>query len=615
MTNKITTLFELDDKGFTRGLKQLRTDVVEADGVLGKMKAGASGLGGLLKENLAAAAVGAGTAIAAFGLQSANAFKDAAIGAGEFSGATGIAVEDASRWISVAGDFELKGDAVQGALLKMNKALADGKPVFEDYGVEIVRTKDGLVDANQTFINALTTIGAIEDPTLRAKAAQEAFGRSYGEVSRLMEMSATDLRDTLMATQEEQVFDEDEVRKAREYQAVMDQLGDVFVDLQMRVGELVVELAPAISDLATMADQVTSLTDKVGGLGNIISWTADQINIFDNAGSAWNRMTGENRSGTERLMGAVEGLTSWVPVLGEGVQSLNERLFDGAEKAEHLGEVLGARLVGDVNATAMSVAEAILGADEYAKSIGYAGDESATAATKVLDLKNAAELLDESWSDLKGEIDDRQAFLSLQDTFVDIKAKADESWEAASSGAEDATLKARQHEQAILDGKARVIEYLSEVLKLPPERSTHIVAAYDQGNIDQVEQMLATLSRNRTMNLSIVAKGGLGNVSISDQAKPRAAGGQVLPGRAYSVGDNPDGSWNATTELFVPSEPGAVLSAADARAALGGGGGGLTVVLHQHVTPGVDRARLGREMIELIQAAQRQDGPVFVTAR
>jgi hypothetical protein len=54
---------------------------------------------------------------------------------------------------------------------------------------------------------------------------------------------------------------------------------------------------------------------------------------------------------------------------------------------------------------------------------------------------------------------------------------------------------------------------------------------------------------------------------------PRATGGPVRAGGLYAVGDNPDGSWNRTTELFVPGSNGQILNQAQIAAAMGGGTG------------------------------------------
>jgi len=57
---------------------------------------------------------------------------------------------------------------------------------------------------------------------------------------------------------------------------------------------------------------------------------------------------------------------------------------------------------------------------------------------------------------------------------------------------------------------------------------------------------------------------------------PRATGGPVNAGGAYAVGDNPDGSWNKTTELFVPNTSGTIMTQTQIAKAAGGNSGGLS---------------------------------------
>ena len=52
MANRITTLFDLDAKGFDSGLKKLRGEVAKADGAVNKLKTAGSGLGTILQLSL-----------------------------------------------------------------------------------------------------------------------------------------------------------------------------------------------------------------------------------------------------------------------------------------------------------------------------------------------------------------------------------------------------------------------------------------------------------------------------------------------------------------------------------------------------------------------------------
>jgi hypothetical protein len=190
---KIPVIFDAKSNGFSK----VRADIAAADGAIGKAKAGASGLGDMLRQNAAPAAIAAGGALVAFGVKAVGAFQDAALSAGKFADATGLAVEDASRWIEVAGDLGIEASTIEGSFTKLNLAIANGKPALKDYGVEVVKTKDGVVDANATFLNARSAIAAIEDPTKRAQAAQQLFGKSYTQVAELLEMSAGDVQAAL----------------------------------------------------------------------------------------------------------------------------------------------------------------------------------------------------------------------------------------------------------------------------------------------------------------------------------------------------------------------------------------------------------------------------------
>lgn len=52
----------------------------------------------------------------------------------------------------------------------------------------------------------------------------------------------------------------------------------------------------------------------------------------------------------------------------------------------------------------------------------------------------------------------------------------------------------------------------------------------------------------------------------------RASGGSVSAGKPYIVGENPDGSLNSTSEMFVPNRSGTIIPSDKLQSALGGGG-------------------------------------------
>lgn len=476
MANRITTLFDLDSKGFDSSLKALRKNVSEADGAMGKLKVAGNGVGDALKANLGAAAFGAGTALVAFGVKAVGAFTETALAAGKFSDATGIAVDDASRWMEVGGDVGVGADAIQGAVQKMNKALADGKPAFEQYGVEVVRTADGVVDANATFQNALTTIGAIVDPTKRAQAAQQVFGKSYAEVAELMNMSATELEAALKGVSDSKVIDQKELAKAREFRAAMDTLRDSVEDVALKVGE---RLTPLIAKLAWGLDQLDKGADKVSSsrLGFVLDGWGD---IVDSVKYRFGELT-------DGL-----GITDDITVKYEG----DLRTAQAAQKD-----------VGDE-------------AKDAAPKVRTFSDAANTAAMETKDAAKWTERL----AQLLGKLDDEAATLAIEQQFIDLRTAAEEAYIAAVEGSDDAAQKQRDYQVELNATKTKILEYATEVANLPPEYVTQIAAQLDEGNIAAVESALYWLTRGRTVRIN----GQLVGADLRNAIEGRGATGGIV---------------------------------------------------------------------------------------
>jgi len=224
------------------------------DAGLKKAEQNLQGFSGRLEKrlgNVGMAAVGAGAAIGGFALKAVMDFKDLALESGRLADATGLAVDEASRWIEVSGDLNIASSDIQTAILRMNKSIGDGGEAFKRLGIDITRTSTGLVDSNQTFQDAVTAVGAIEDPTMRAKAAQEIFGKSYANIARLMEMSAGDLQEALASVSDQQVISPEERLRAERLDAALKDLKEQAETLSLTLGEA---LVPAFTFAAEAAN-------------------------------------------------------------------------------------------------------------------------------------------------------------------------------------------------------------------------------------------------------------------------------------------------------------------------------------------------------------------------
>lgn len=540
MANKISVIIDVAvDKGVT-SLKKFRTAIGEADGAAGKMQAGFGVAKESIVANAANIAMAAGGALIAFGVKSVKAFQDTALAAGQFSEATGIAVEDASRWVEVAGDFGIEAGAVEGAMRKMNLAIANGKPVMDDFGDSIVRAKDGTVDSAATFQNLVTRIGAIKDPTERAKAAQEAFGKSYGDVARFMEMSATDLAAALGNVSEQKVIDEAELAKARKFQASMDELKDKLDDVTMTVGE---EIVPVLSDLA---DKVSWVTDKFSAVSGAIEdvtgsglfeWADQILNPLNAIGDAWDGLFGDDD------VEAVEDVTAAIEYGTEAARDM------ATMYAERVPQAMG----------------------DTTQAFDAAAEEANDLAIQTGRVERAAEALGAEWDRLKGKVSDDQAWLDMQATFDDVRDKGAAAMQAVADGADNAEDLMREFQTGVNTAKDRIIE-LGKQIGMTPSEVEVLLTMTDNGSIDDVERRLAILTRNRTANLDIIARGGAGYGGRFPEA--RAAGGPVTAGTPYLVGER-------GPEIVVPGRSGTVIP----NNRIGGTAGSSMVV---NITTGAD---------------------------
>jgi hypothetical protein len=546
-------IIDVTTQGAQKSLKSLKNDVANAEGALGKAKAAVNGFGTVLQQYGAQIAVTAGAAIVGFGVKSVKAFQDTALAAGKFADATGASVESASRLIEVAGDLGISGETVQGAIQKMNKAIADGKPSLDGMADSIVRAKDGSVDSAATFQNLITKIGGIRDSTERAKVAQEVFGRSYGEMAELMNMSAGQLARRLEDVSDQKVINQQELERARKFRDSMDELRDRVDDAALAVGE---NLVPAL----------TTMADALGAVSTAVEATPiDEIGRFFSVGAGgWALIQ--------------KGVDRWK-------ESWNNLFGDGGEVETSIKSIeYGTQAAGEMAAM-------------YAERIPPAVEKSRVAVFQLRDATADAEAkaqdLEDQWATLFGTLDDQEALLNLQDQFDQLYAAGVEAYAAGVEGSEDAAEAQKRHQQAIIDTKREVGTYAKEVLGLPVERVTTILADIDAGKLDQVEQQLAILSRNRTVSLSIVAKGGAG-YEIPIDGK-RARGGPVQAGRAYVVGEEGE-------ELFVPGQSGTVIPNGGTRAINSGAAAAAPMVVN--ITTGADP----EDVVRAIERYRKRNG-------
>jgi hypothetical protein len=263
MAIKIPIITELQDAGIKRAKREFdkfKGSIAEAEGAMGKLKAGSKSVMDSVKANAATFATAAAGAFVTFAAKGVTAFQDLALSADKFAGATGLAVEEASRLLEVTGDLGIEAGTVETAIGKMNQNLGKSPDLFKELGVQVEYAKDGTVDANETFLNVIDRLNRIKDPAQKAKVATQLLGKGWRDMSQLIMMGSDDLRKSLAQVSDAKTISPEEAAKAKKFRDNMNDLKDTVEDLSLQIGEV---LVPAIANVVETANKLQ--VGQVGG--------------------------------------------------------------------------------------------------------------------------------------------------------------------------------------------------------------------------------------------------------------------------------------------------------------------------------------------------------------
>lgn len=477
MAITIPILSEFSDKGITAAqaaFNNFKSKVGEAEGAMGKFKAGSGAALDAVKANAGMFAAAAGTAIAGFALKAIGDFQNLALEVDKFSDVTGLAAEEASKWVEVAGDMGIEAGTVEGAINRMNREIGKGTEKFEELGIEIVRTSDGAVDVNETFLNTIDALKKIQDPAQRAKVAAELLGKGWTGMAELVQAGAGTLRSALDDVSEAKIIDEAEIQKAKDLREAQDRLKDALENVTLQIGEALVPAlvnateaaAPFLELLGPMARAAFDGADGQASYAEQIGESNVQMRIFKEVAGLFNTILGRNTEETE----------------------------DNAEVTQQMKDAWkgGYRAMIDAKGAA---------------------EQLNTALTDV----------DEALSILKGNVDERQAWRNLQD---DI----DQAGEAALRAFMEKTPQAlRASEDALDDARLAAGNYIREIDGVPTDVKTQFIAALDQANIQQIKAILDSIAYAREVTYLPTLPPGVGGGPSEIGSGGRPIGVAPLP--------------------------------------------------------------------------------------
>ena len=422
LTERLRIVFDVETQSFKQGVRTLKAEMASADGFVGKAKVGIKGLNDQLSVYGPQAAMAAGTALVAFGAKSVNAFNDAALAAGKMADATGLTSEEASRLAEVGSDVGVGMDTLTSAVRRVNAAAESG--ALKQFGIDAVRTADGQLNVNETFLATVDALSKITDAGAREAAARKLLGKGWSEVSELVAAGADDMREKLAAVSDAQVFDREEVNKARDFRKAMDDLSDAAQQVMMTVGE---DLTPTITKLAEGVGSLTSAWDKVpDGFRDAVTASplAEFIDLADGAdeltgivGYATEAMADQTEQADElaQQMTTASESTDMAATSADNLRTALEELIGGERDA------IAARRESDESTRAYNEALATLGGTliEY-------GDASTEAEQATRDASDAALKASEDFAIMEaGSLDSAEGVRSQIESLQGMRDELD----------------------------------------------------------------------------------------------------------------------------------------------------------------------------------------------
>ena len=499
MAINLPIVTQFSDKGLKSAkaaFANFKTDVSAATGAMGKFKAGGNAALNAVKANAGNFAMAAGGAIASFAVKAVGEFQDLALASGKFADATGLSVEEASRFKEVGDDIGIGADAIEGAIGKMNKTLGASPELFAELGVDVVKTETGLTDVNGTFLAVIGRLKAIKDPAERARVGAQLLGKGWAEMAQFVEMGSYELSKALEDVSDAKVIDSEEVEKAKKFRDVMDDLKDKVEALSLTLGET---LVPVLSEIGEVVKAVVNVRDAFKSIPGVTFLTENLQPLS---------LLKKGFNGVKGAASAVFGLFSdekkVIPVFAKELRDARE---DQDLLNQSLKELKDGGLKGFVS-----------GFDDAAKAIASATSE---------------------WQILIGALDTQKALDNVEGQLADLEAAAARAF---ATGAESDIAKYIEKQLEFVTGLSSIAEGMDTI------SSKEILMAF------QLSGSQAAIDLARWL-----ASGGeLSGLSVFDlltmagiPGGARANGGPVSGNTSYLVGEK-------GPEIFTPSSSGMI---------------------------------------------------------
>lgn len=224
-----------------------------------KMSSAFSSLGSAGPVGIATAVVAAQAVVVAYTVSQWEKFGETLY---KFQSITGASARDASVLTGQAEILGISSESLDSAMGRLSRNIATGKDGLANYGVEIVRTKDGHVALEATLQNIAQRYAELNGTTEQAAMAQQAFGKGFMTLAPLLAQGKDGMLELEAAVDKTgKTMNQTQINQAHEFSDTMKELKATGEGLAVSLGSI---LGPAVTVVAKAFEQAVQPIVAVG---------------------------------------------------------------------------------------------------------------------------------------------------------------------------------------------------------------------------------------------------------------------------------------------------------------------------------------------------------------
>lgn len=195
----------------------------------------------------------------------------------------GIAASEASVLNVALDDIRSNGEAYSGAFIHFARQLRNNSDALKAMGVDTDALKNGTKSSNDVFLEALKIVSRYKPGLDQAQAAMTMFGRSVEDVLKLQKLTPQVMEDARRKAEElGLVIGPQGVKTTQEYNAAMNDVGDVMKGVAKAIGDAVMPMLTAMANKFIeigpyIVKAIRVIMETILGLADLIAWVVTFI--------------------------------------------------------------------------------------------------------------------------------------------------------------------------------------------------------------------------------------------------------------------------------------------------------------------------------------------------